>query len=158
MPMYPPRVSTPEVRALIRQLTRGTQLPSGAAVRAALQTQFGSRGGVARIYRLLAEERLRLVPPPQLGSIEALQLELRVLREKLTRAEEREDAHQLRWAAEVDRLRLTVATLEPLVQQANAARASIDLLRHQLRAAEQRAASLEQQLMAVLEQSGPTQR
>jgi hypothetical protein len=156
--MYPPRVNTAEVLGLIRQLTRGARLPSGAAVRAALQTQFGSRGGVARIYRLLAEERLRLTPAPRPGSIEELQLEVHALREKLTRAEQREDAHQIRWAAEVDRLRLTVATLEPLVQQATSARASMDLLRHQLRAAEQRAANLEQRLMVALEQSAPTQR
>ena len=46
-PMHPPRVSTAEVRAVIRELMVGKTLPSGAAVRATLDARFGSRGGVA---------------------------------------------------------------------------------------------------------------
>ena len=79
---------------------------------------------MARIYRLLAEERVRVTPPPPAGSIEALQREVEFLREKLTRAEEREYAHQSRWAEEVDQLRLKLAALQPLAPQARVSRAS----------------------------------
>src|ERR1700692_476931 len=137
--MYPPRVSDTEVLALIRKLTVARTLPSGAATRTALDERFGSRGGVARIYRLLAEERVRVTPPPPAGSIEALQREVEFLREKLTRAEEREYAHQSRWAEEVDQLRLKLAALQPLAPQARVSRASDELLRHRLQAAERRA-------------------
>lgn len=152
--MFPPKVSNAEVRALIQELTRGRVLPSGGAVRAALYERFGSRGGVARIYRLLAAERTRLTPPPLQGSVEALQREVEVLREKLARAEEREYAHQGLWAEEVDRLRLKVATLEPLGQQARASGTSDDLLRHRLQAAERRCAVLEQQLYESTREKG----
>jgi len=132
---------------VIRELMTGQTLPSGAAVRAALETRFESRGGVARIYRLLTDERLRSTPSLEPGSVEALQAEVRALREKLARTLAREDAHQIRWAVEVDQLRLKVAALEPFVQQARAERGSLDLLRHQLHATEQRAALLERQLL-----------
>lgn len=151
--VYPPKVSSAEVRVVIRELMVGKTLPSGAALRAALAARFGSRGGVARIYRLLAEERQRLMPIPEPGSVEALQREVQALRERAERAEHREEAHQSHWAEEVDRLRMQV--LGPLALQGRMASAGSDLLRHQLHAAEQRAARLEEQLMAALAPSGP---
>ena len=152
--MYPPKVSDAEVRVVIRELMVGRTLPSGAAVRAALAVRFGSRGGVARMYRLLAEERQRLTPVPEPDSVEALQREVQALRERAERAEHREEAHQSHWAEEVDRLRMQV--LGPLPQQGRMAGEGSDLLRHQLQAAEQRAARLEVQLMAALAPSGPS--
>jgi len=133
---------------VIRELTVENILPAGAAVRRALESRFGSRGGVARIYRLLAEEGVRLRPPPNPSSVEALQRELQAMRNRADRAEHREEAHQTRWAEEIDRLRLKVAALEPVAQQARIARDTNELLRHQLQAAELRAAQLEAQLMA----------
>lgn len=147
--MYPPRASDADVRVVIAELTVGRTLPSGVAVRAALAARFGSRGGVARIYRLLSRERVRLEPAPEPGSVGALEAELRAVREKLARAEQREDAHQARWAEEVDRLRQQIANLEPLARQALAARDSVELLRHQLQAAQLRAATLERQLIQL---------
>jgi len=152
--MHPPRVSDAEVRAVIRELTVDKNLPAGAAVRRALESRFGSRGGVARIYRLLAEEGVRLTPPPNLSSVEALQRELEALRQRAERAEDREEAHQTRWAEEVDRLRLKVAALEPVAQQARASQESNELLRRQLQAAALRAAMLEQQLYRLTQREG----
>jgi hypothetical protein len=148
--MYPPRVSDADVRALIRELKVGSILPSGAAVRAALAARFDSPGGVARIYRLLSHERVRLTPAPEPGSARALQSELQQLREKLARAEEREDAHQARWAEEVDRLRQQLTSLEPLARQTLAAGESMQLLRRQLQASQLRASMLEQQLTRAI--------
>jgi hypothetical protein len=152
--MYPPRVSSAEVRALIQQLTVGKALPSGASVRTALKERFGSRGGVARIYRLLAEERVRLTPTPVAGSVEALQREIEVLRGRLARVEEREYAHQTLWAEEVDQLRLKLAAVEPLVKEARIWSSSGELLRYRLQAAERRAAMLEQQLYELAQGQG----
>jgi hypothetical protein len=147
--MHPPRVSDAEVRTVIAELMVGAILPSGASVRGRLQERFGSRGGVARIYRLLSEERIRRTAPPDPGSLEALQEELQTLREKLKRTEEREDVHQARWAEEVDRLRLQVAQLEPIAKQARDAGQLNELLRHQLQAAERRISAMEQQLHGI---------
>ena len=148
-PMYPPRVSDAEVQAVIRELMTGQVLPSGAAVRATLEARFGSRGGVARIYRLLADERLRRTLPPEPGTVDALQIEVRTLREKLARAEAREEAHQSRWAAEVDQLRLKVAELETLAHQARGARGEVELLRHQLQVAQARASTFEREIYTL---------
>jgi hypothetical protein len=146
--MHPPRVSDAEVRAVIRELTVENIPPAGAAVRRALELRFGSRGGVTRIYRLLAEEGVRLTPPPNPSSAEALQRELQAMRHRAERAEHREVAHQTRWAEEVDRLRRQVAALQPVAEQARIARDTNDLLRYQLQAAELRAGQLEAQLIA----------
>lgn len=68
------------------------------------------------------------------------------------RAEYREEAHQSRWATELDQLRLRVQALEPVAQQAQGALDTCTLLRQQLRAAELRASALDEQLL-VLEKS-----
>ena len=154
--MYPPKVSNAEVRVVMRELMVGKTLPSGATLRAALAARFGSRGGVVRMYRLLAEERQRLTPVPEPDSVEALQREVQALRERAERAEHREEAHQTHWAEEVDRLRMQAQALGPLAHQGRMAGEGSDLLRHQLHAAEQRAARLEEQLMAALAPSGPS--
>lgn len=152
--MYPPRISDAEVRTVIREFTAGRQLPAGAAVRRVLAERFKCRGGVARIYRLLAEEGARLTAPLQLDSIEALRQELAAMRDRAQRAEDREEAHQTRWAEEIDRLRLKVHALEPLAHQARVARDEANLMRHQLQAAELRAATLEQELYRLAHQEG----
>jgi hypothetical protein len=152
--MHPPRVSDAEVRAVIRELTVDKTLPAGAAVRRSLESRFGSRGGVARIYRLLAEELVRFTSPPSPSSAEMLERDLQAMTERAQRAEAREEAHQTHWAAEIDRLRMKVQTLEPLAQRGRMALEGGDLLRHQLHAAEQRAARLEEQLRPYLEPPG----
>jgi hypothetical protein len=147
--MHPPRVSNAEVKAVIHTLATTDALPSGAAVRRALETRYGSRGGVARIYRLLAEEHRRLTPPVEPGSSESLRHELQAMQGRAERAEERESSHQNRWAAEIDQLRQKVAVIEPLANQARIDREVNERLRQQLRAAERRAALFEQQLIEI---------
>lgn len=145
-----------QIRDTVRELTVDKRLPSGAAVRAALQRQYGARGGVARIYRLLAAARVRVAPVPQPNELESLRHDLEAMTQRATRAEYREEAHQTRWAEELDGLRQKVQALEPLAKQAQMALDTGALLRQQLRAAELRAAALEQQLMAIEKSEGRT--
>jgi hypothetical protein len=148
--MHLPHVQDADVRAVIRELAQGTELPSGAALRAILGSRFGSRGGVARIYRLLAEEKTRRAPQvPAIipGSIESLAQELHSARARAERAELREEAHQTHWAEEVDALRLKVRLLEPLAGKAAVIQTANDRLRQQLQSAEQRVTVLENQLL-----------
>ena len=147
--MYPAHVSDHDIQLLIRELSRDNQLPSGAQLRTAMQQRFGSRGGVTRIYRLLASAHAKSAPPPppNIAEMGRLQTELRNLREALQLADHREQAHQSRWALEVDRLRQQLATLEPLALQAKTALDTAELLRRQLHAAYVRIAALEGQLL-----------
>ena len=64
-------------------------------------------------------------------------------------AEEREEAHQVRWALEVDRLRQQVSALEPLARQARLANETMEWLRRQLQSAERRASLFEEQLLTL---------
>lgn len=149
--MYPPRVTDQDIQHLIRELTAGNQLPSGAQLRAAMHKRFGSRGGVTRIYRLLSAAR----PNPSIqsstsGSTEdvgKLQREIQKLRQALELADHRERVHQSRWALEVDRLRQQLTSLESLALQAKTAQETAESLRRQLHAAHLRITLLEAQLM-----------
>ena len=141
--MYPSHVSDLTVRSLIKELTRGDRLPSGAALRATLRKRYGSSGGVTRIYRLLAQAHPKPVPPDHAK----LESEVRSLRQSAQLAEHREQVHQTRWALEVDQLRQKVTVLEPLAAQATRALESAELLRRQLYAAHVRIAALEQEIL-----------
>jgi hypothetical protein len=145
--MYPPKVTDEQVQRVIRELGARGELPSGNAVREALAEQYRSRGGVARIYRLLAGERARLGRTP-LSPVGAglLEVENRNLREQLKQAREREDAHQVYWSREVGQLRERVRTLETLVNQAAVAGEVTEALRREVQGADTRAGQLDVQI------------
>ena len=148
LPMYPPHVSDLQIKHLINELTVGGHPPSGASLRTALKRRFGSRGGVTRIYRLLAATRTATTPPPRPpADVGRLEHEVEALRAAANLAQHREEAHQTRWAMEVDRLRQKLAELEPLALHAKAAIDNAELLRRQLHAAHMRISVLEQQLI-----------
>ena len=147
-PMYPPHVSDLQIQHLIGELTVGNRLPSGAELRTTLKKRFGSRGGVARVYRLLTRARAATRPPSHPpADLQKLERELNALRESATLSQHREEAHQTRWALEVDRLRQRLIELEPLALHAKAALDNAELLRRQLHAAHMRISVLEQQLL-----------
>jgi len=154
--MYPPHVTDQDITLLIKELTVGDRPPSGARLRAALQERFGSRGGVSRIYRLLAAASANQSVPQSItrGDVGRLHHELESLREALKLADYREQTHQSRWAMEVDRLRQQVATMEPLALKTKAALDTAELLRHQLHASHVRIAALEQQLLDAQAKGG----
>ena len=138
--MYPPHVTDDDIRTLIRELAVGERLPSGALLRAVLKQRFGSPGGVTRIYRLLSNARSKHSVVRKVEPADVLERELQRMRERAERAEQREETHQSRWAAEVDQLRLQVEAFKPLAHQARQALESVGLLRRQLQAAEARIA------------------
>lgn len=145
--MYPPKVEDKEVLAVIRELSAGGVLPSGAAVRAALARRYQSRGGVTRIYRLLASERARRGSAALSAvGVGLLEQENRNLRELLQQQRQREDAHQVYWNREVGRLRERVDALQPLVQQAAARGEVNEALQKEVQGAETRAGQLDVQL------------
>jgi len=152
--MYPPNVTDDEIRTVIRELAVGECLPSGALLRAVLKQRFGSPGGVSRIYRLLSKARIKTPVVRNVDAVEVLERQVQVMRERAERAEKREEAHQSRWAVEVDQLRLKVLAYEPLAQQGQKALDSVGLLRRQLQAAEARIAGLEQQLIEANGRAG----
>ena len=145
--MYPPHVTDDDIRTLISELAVGERLPSGALLRAVLKQRFGSPGGVTRIYRLLSNARSKNSVVRKVEPADVLERELQTMRERAERAEQREETHQSRWAAEVDQLRLQVEAFKPLAQQARQALETVGLLRRQLQAAEVRIGMLEQQLI-----------
>jgi hypothetical protein len=145
--MYPPKVVDQDVQALIRELSVGGTLPAGAAVRAELARRYGSRGGVTRIYRLLAAERAQR-GTTALSSIgvRLLEQENRNLRELLLQQRQREDAHQAHWNRQVGELRERVRALEPLVQQAALCGELPEALKKEVQGAEIRGGQLEVQI------------
>jgi hypothetical protein len=147
--MYPPKVEDRAVQAVIRDLSQAGQLPTGAAVRTALAERYGSRGGVARIYRLLAQERMRVggttLSPIGIGLVEQ---ENRNLRELLKHQRHREDAHQAHWDREVGQLRDRVGALEALVQQTAANGGLTESVKREVEGAGTRAEQLDVQLRA----------
>jgi hypothetical protein len=144
--MYPPKVEDKEVLAVIRELSVGGALPSGVAVRAALALRYRSRGGVTRIYRLLASERAhRGATALSSVGVGLLEQENRNLREQLKHVRQREDAHQVYWEREVGQLRGRVQALESLLQQSASSEIS-EALKREVQGVETRAGQLEVQI------------
>jgi len=144
--MRPPLLTDASIRAAIRELAANDGRVTGVAVRELLAARHGARGGVARIYRLLAESRssARSTPPLRPGAVDAPSSESReaaIARADL--AEHRERTHQERWARETDALRTRLAAAEQAARDADAARLRIAELMRALASAQARIAQLE---------------
>ena len=148
--MYPPKISDRQILSVIEELSTSANLPSGASLRAALASRFGSRGGVSRVYALLEQARRQRRATPEFAT-EPAREEVVLLRAQLALAREREESDQRRWAEEVDRLRIKVAALEPLAHQSQRLRETADLLQRRLQAAESLAGRLEAELLIALQ-------
>jgi hypothetical protein len=147
--MYPPKIDDDKIRSVIRELSRSGKAPSGAALRSELATRYGSRGGVSRIYRLLAAATpgpAQQAPGPIASRL--LEQEVRNLRELLDQVRQREDAHQAYWNREIGKLRERVSALEPLVQDAAARGEVTETLKREVQGADTRGGQLEVQLRA----------
>lgn len=130
------KLTDAQVRGVIADLRDRQERVTGATLRRELQDRYGSPGGVSRIYRLLRES-----PPVDPVRVAAVEQEILETRERAERAEAREEAHQRRWAADVDRLRQRVRELEAAEKDARRwhdayQRVAIELQSMQLRLAE----------------------
>jgi len=145
--MRPPLVSEELVRAAIREVAADGRRVTGVAVRAVLARRYGTRGGVARVYRLVRDAtrpRLDAAPGPPGSSGQSRESREAAI-ERANLAEHREQAHQARWAREVDALRARLADAERNLRELNDARLRVAELGRALATAQQRIAVLEQQ-------------
>lgn len=138
------KVTDPQIRAVIVELRERGERVTGALLRRELAARVGARGGVARIYRVLRDS-----PPADPSQLDALQQEIAATRQRAALAEEREDAHQLHWASQVDSLRQRVRQLEHADGEAHRLRAALQRASIELQAALVRNANLERQLEAA---------
>jgi K+-sensing histidine kinase KdpD len=105
----PKQLSDEQILDVIASMRKGQRRVTGSAVRAELRRAFGTPGGVDRIYKLINTTQTE---PASSGDGEALRHELASLTQQLALAiqraelaEHREQAHQEKWAMEIDHLR-----------------------------------------------------
>lgn len=113
--MHPPKVSDAQIRRVIAELTSAGRFPSGARLRAALVERFNCRGGVGRIYRLLAGERAKAAHSGlSAESIPArlLEHELANLRQQLAQAAAKAQAQQTYWTGRLQQLQENIQQLQ----------------------------------------------
>ena len=141
--MYPPKATDEQVRQLIRDLTVNGEAPSGNYLRAVLAERYHSRGGVRRIYRLLAAETADAERTAASAlTARLLEQEIRNLRDQLRQARERGEAHQAYWTRQVGDLQRQVEALAGKIEQAGAGQGS-EAVHRELQDLEVRAGRLE---------------
>ena len=133
--------------SLIAELRVRQPALTGTQLRAELARRHGSPGGVARIYRLLRQGRAARGPAscdaraPRRQPRSAAELARALERARL--AEEREDAHQSHWAAEVDILRTRLRDARDASHRLPILEATLQDRSRELAAAYRRIADLE---------------
>ncbi len=100
------------IRSICRELMARGDRVTGRGLRRELRARYGAVGKTARVFQIWREESAATQAPPiprdvaqmaeQLRAAEAAAAEAQARAE---RAELREEAHQTRWAMEIDRLR-----------------------------------------------------
>lgn len=114
------RLSERRIRATCRELLASSVPISGRRLRRELRDRFGAVGKTERVFQIWREEsQAVLVQPPTPEFLDAVESQRRLSLaeaaakanlERAERAELREQAHQDRWAAEVDGLRQQLLT------------------------------------------------
>jgi hypothetical protein len=103
------RLSEQRIRATCRDLQRQEGAVSGRRLCAELRSRFGAVGKTERVFAIWREEAARAAVPVDLAELKfRLAAAEAQAAENLVRAEKaefREQAHQDKWAMEVDRLR-----------------------------------------------------
>ena len=118
------RLSDQRIRSTCRELIGARRRVSGRGLCAELRRRFGAVGKTERVFAIWREEVAKAAAPvadAKLGQ-EIAELRRRVVAaeaaaaENLARAERaelREEAHQEKWALEVDRLRRELQAVQP---------------------------------------------
>lgn len=142
--MRPPLLTDEMILSAIRDLAPRGRI-TGTAVRALLAQRFGARGGVARVYRLLAAaSRPSATPAGGRPLVEGPgEPTLASALERAALAEERELAHQRRWLRETETLKERLALAEQAARETEDLRIRVAQLRQALAGAQGRIAELE---------------
>jgi hypothetical protein len=100
------------IRSTCRELIAGGGRLTGRVLRQALRERYGAVGRTARVFQILREEAHGSLAPEVPADVADLERRLRLAdaaaaenQARAERAEYREQAHQERWAMEIDRLR-----------------------------------------------------
>jgi hypothetical protein len=107
-----------EVRSTLLTLLDGRSEVSGRSLRRALRTRYGAVGRTARVFQIWREmtgERARSsadLPEYAAKQLSAAEARARAAELRATLAEEREQAHQDKWAVEIHALRGQLAQHE----------------------------------------------
>lgn len=118
------KLSDQQIRSTYESLSHHGRAVSGRALRAALRAKFGAAGKTDRVFAICRS--LRAPAPPEPADINALRRELQAAEEgraqaqqerdqalaRAVRSEERERAHQDRWANQIYELRQQVESLK----------------------------------------------
>ena len=103
------RLSDPRIRATCRELLRSAGRVSGRRLCQELRRRFGAVGKTERVFAIWREETAAKAVPADVADLKRrLTVAESAAAENLARAERaefREQAHQDKWAMEVDRLR-----------------------------------------------------
>jgi hypothetical protein len=119
------RLSEFAIRSMCRELMKGEGSISGRRLCAELRARFGAIGKTERVFRIWREEVSARARAAMAAEMPALPTDVVELQRRLAaaeqsaaenlaraeRAEYREEAHQEKWAMEVDRLRMEVRRL-----------------------------------------------
>jgi hypothetical protein len=127
------RLSDATIRSTVRELLAAQAQVSGRRLRRVLRERFGAVGKTQRVFQIWREESSReeswspaAAPVPPWVAPDVAELQNRVAVAELTaaetlaraeRAEYREQAHQDKWATEIDRLRQQLRAQESLLRE-----------------------------------------
>jgi hypothetical protein len=108
----PKQLTDEQIRGVVQTLQQRQFRITGLAVRTELRRLYGTPGGVNRVYKLINEPQsaaLIATPSDSYGEfvslIEQLKEQLALAMQRAELAEHREQAHQEKWAMEIDQLR-----------------------------------------------------
>ena len=144
------RLTEHRIRSTCRELLNGEARVSGRAVRRALRDRFGAVGKTARVFQIWRQEVQALgAEPAAEGATDGAQLQKKLLaaeaaaaeaQARAERAEFREQAHQDKWAMEIDGLREQLRAQPKYAAQIRALQEQVLRLTVELQAARKLAA------------------
>ncbi len=144
------RLTEHRIRSTCRELLNGEARVSGRAVRRALRDQFGAVGKTDRVFQIWRQEVQALgAEPASEGATDSGQLQQKLLAAEVVaaeaqaraeRAEFREQAHQDKWAMEIDGLREQLRAQPKYAAQIRALQEQVLKLTVELQAARKLAA------------------
>ncbi len=144
------RLTEHRIRSTCRELLNGEARVTGRGVRRALRDRFGAVGKTARVFQIWQQEVQALAAEPaSTGATDRAQLQMKLFaaeaaaaeaQARAERAEFREQAHQDKWAMEIDGLREQLRAQPKYAAQIRALQEQVLRLTVELQAARKLAA------------------